>query len=1040
MLLAGADGDKETRVAREGVAHRIREERLQVQRLGGGHILIPCSVAVVAAAEWLHSAGDAAGWAWLAGASGAVAMAAYALRGKPRLRDAAAGAATALSWALGAVLVSGVLHVRRIECCWPAERERLVTRASERLAATLARAVSEAGRLAEQGGTAALLPGEARFTKLVAAVAAGPAGLERGVVILAPDGEPVAWAGRHRLVPANDTAELRAAITPFYVSLHARRQTQADGSAIGTVLLYAASVAPDSQEALSVAFARAHGVALRFYAPAVAPRDSDVFDFCPIKCDSTTARLFSVRPQPPEQGDAKLATLRGTAGVGAVLLVAALLSLLLAAPPGAWRWSVLLAGVWVVIRAPVGLPVPFSGYFSPATFFRPVLQVVHVSAGTLAAGSAVLLLGAVGLWRRGMRRVWWHTWAAALLLVAAPYLVRYFGRGITPPAGSVGFGLWLSWEAALALVSMALVLLAAALVRGPAEPRRVPWTIPTACAGAVLAGAAGLWLWQPYGAWPGWYTFVWLPALAGVIVPAPRRWALGGIATVAGTAAALVTWGAAVEGRISLAMRDAQRLGREGDAVALAKLERFGLELAASPTPPPAPSSAGDLYSLWLRSPLAEDEYPAVLGLWSRTGQRLAELRLAALEDLPPSLLAALARSAVDTVGFRVERLERIPGVHYVLVARLPSGERGTVGLGPRSRALLPDRVARFLRGERVGKPPYRVVPSLTSPSGPLPTEDLEWMRVGWAARGDRSVELPGGVRHVHVRVDLRGPVALLVRGALVVLIDAALLALIWLLFLFLSAGEWPRPRPLTLAAAFRSSYRVRLTAALIAFFALPMLAFAAWSYARLRDDARQDGDLLIRQTLRDAAATAGQMNFERPASLDSAIVDLGAQLDADLWLYRAGRLAGTSAPVLGELGLVDPFLAPRVFERLALEDELETTADDRTAGRPIRVGYKVVSAGPPRELGVLAAPQLLDDERVRQQEEDLALALILATVAGLVAAGCLARLRARAPAPPLAAPREAAPAGGGGAPPPPPPPRPPPGVPPRRPPPPRRG
>ncbi len=967
-------------------------------------------MAVVVAAEWLHNAGDVDVWAWTAGAAGVVAVTAYAMRGKPRLRDAAAGAAAALSLALGVVLVAGLLRVRRIQCCWPAERERLVTRASERLAATLARAVTEARRLAEQGATAALLPGEQRFAKLVEAVAAGPAGLERGVVILAPNGEPVAWAGRHRLVPANDTAELRADITPFYVSLHARRQTQADGSAIGTVLLYAAPVAPDSQEALSVAFARARGVALRFYAPAVAPRDSDVFEFCPIKCDSTAARLFSVRPQPPEQGDAKLATLRQTAGLAVLLLVTALLSLLLAARPGAWRCSVLLVGVWIAVRAPGGLPVPGAGYFSPATFFRPVLQVVHVSAGTLTAVGAVLVLMGVALWRRGIRPRAWSVAVTTLLVVAAPYLVRYFGRGITPPAGSVGFGLWLSWEVAIALVSIALVLLAAALVRGPAEPRRVPWTIPAACAWAVLAGAAGLWLWQPYGAWPGWYTFVWLPALVGVIVPAPRRWALGGIATVAGTAAALVTWGAAVEGRISLAMRDAQRLGREGDAIALAKLERFGQELAGgtAPTPPPLPPprSAGDLYALWLRSPLAEDDYPAALGLWSRAGRRMAELRLAAL-DLPPSLLAALVRSAVDSAGFRVERLERIPGVHYVLVARLPSGERVTVGIGPRSRAMLPDRVARFLRGERGGLPPYTILLSLPSPSGPLPPEDLEWTRVGWAARGDRSVALPDGVRHVHVGVDLRGPAALLVRGALVVLIDAALLAAAWLLFLFLSVGEWPRPP--SLAAAFRSSYRVRLTVALVAFFVLPVLAFAALSYARLRDDARQDGDLLIRQTLRDATATAGQMDFARPAALDSAIVDLGAQLDADLWLYRAGRLAGTSAPVLAELGLVDPFLAPRVFERLALEDELDATADDRTAGRAIRVGYKVVRAGPPDELGILAAPQLLDDERVRQQEEDLALALILATVAGLLAAVTLAGLAARTLARPVAALREAA-------------------------------
>src|SRR3989454_698376 len=164
MLLAGADGHEETRVAGEGVAHRIREERLQVQR--PSHILIACGVAVVAAAEWLHSAGDAAVWAWTAGAAGAGARAG----------------------ARGAVWGGG----------------------------------------GGGGGPA-------------------PAGLERGVVILGPDGGPLAWAGRHRLVPASDTAELRADITPFYVSLHARRQTQGDGSAIGTVLLYAAPVAPDSR-------------------------------------------------------------------------------------------------------------------------------------------------------------------------------------------------------------------------------------------------------------------------------------------------------------------------------------------------------------------------------------------------------------------------------------------------------------------------------------------------------------------------------------------------------------------------------------------------------------------------------------------------------------------------------------------------------------------------------------------------------------------------------------------------------------------------
>src|SRR2546425_3204239 len=215
--------------------------------------------------------------------------------------------------------------------------------------------------------------------------------------------------------------------------------------------------------------------------------------------------------------------------------------------------------------------------------------------------------------------------------------------------------------------------------------------------------------------------------------------------------------------------------------------------------------------------------------------------------------------------------------------------------------------------------------------------------------------------------------------------------------------------------SALRSSYRLRLTAALAGFFGLPVLAFALWSFARFSNEVRDDSDLLIRQTLKDAAGAAGAMSFERPAAVRAALVELGTQLDADLWLYRDGVLAGTSTPVLDELGLIDPYLAVPAFERLALEDELELAADGATAGRPIRIGYRVVVAGPPRTQAILAAPQLLDDEGVRQQQENLALTLLSAAGAGLIAAIYLAGLAARGLARPVAALREAAVAVGRG-------------------------
>jgi len=62
----------------------------------------------------------------------------------------------------------------------------------------------------------------------------------------------------------------------------------------------------------------------------------------------------------------------------------------------------------------------------------------------------------------GLKRTWWGITGAALLILAAPYVVRYFGRGIAPPANGVSPELWLSWQAALAVTAMAFILMAAA--------------------------------------------------------------------------------------------------------------------------------------------------------------------------------------------------------------------------------------------------------------------------------------------------------------------------------------------------------------------------------------------------------------------------------------------------------------------------------------------------------------------------------------------------------------------------------------------------
>jgi signal transduction histidine kinase len=243
-------------------------------------------------------------------------------------------------------------------------------------------------------------------------------------------------------------------------------------------------------------------------------------------------------------------------------------------------------------------------------------------------------------------------------------------------------------------------------------------------------------------------------------------------------------------------------------------------------------------------------------------------------------------------------------------------------------------------------------------------------------------------------------------RGVLVVALDIAVLAAVWLFGLAIAEG-W-RPRIATHVATLRMSYRAQLTAVLSVFLVLPVLGFAAWSFARLADESRRAGDLLIRQTLRDAAGGAESVALESPDAVQQSLAELGRRLNAELWLYRGGVLVGTSSPVLAELGLVNPFLPSTAFQA-TLADELELITDARAAGRRTRIGYKVVGPGAPGEQAVLAVPRLLDDESVRQQQEDLALALVLGTVVGLLAAMYLAGFAARRLAKPVAALREAA-------------------------------
>jgi two-component system nitrogen regulation sensor histidine kinase NtrY len=928
------------------------------------------------AAEWLRRPS----LGWVAAACVLAAVAARALSPWSNWRRLALVVALT---GLALVLVVGHWQLRTVETDWDAKRAATVESASADLKKSLKRAYRTVQEVAAAGVQAADADRESAFRQLERALPIwGP---EVGIAVLDPTTDvPWAWAGHHRLAPMASGDSIAVRTTGYYVVLEARRHSRGGRVVVASELIWAHASVPERDRSLAEILRRRTDVSLAFYPPGVAPNNRDVFDYS----EPTTRGqrlLFSVLPVPPEQGVAReLVFERASRMVVWLVLLTMVLAFFLAPRP-LERYLILAFGIWLSARAPIGAALGARALFSPATFFRPLLGPLSSSAGVLALTGFLVTLAGVWLWRRRAERRWPGLAAGAALLVASPSLVIALARGITPPARGAAPGLWLSWELTLLFAASAPIVLASALFRGPTQTTS-RWRIRAGVAFALLVSVVGVFGWSPEG-WPDWYPFLWVPALLLVALPAPRSATILGIGLVAGSSAALATWGAELAGRMQVAQRDVARLGGEPDPLAVPLLEGFADVIRKGA----APSTASEMYALWGESQLGDQAYPAHLGLWTRDGNLKEELPLDSL-DLPLPLLSSMVRGLPASQFERVIALRRTPGVHYVLLVRTGASAVMTVAVGPRSRLVPPGRLGRLLDPERRAATPYRL--ALSAPgAAPAADDSLRWRREGWALRAERELALPAAPREIQAEIDLRGPLPIFVRGVLVVLFDTGVLALVWLLAEYVAGVPPPPPRWRSLA----QSFRFRLAVTMAVFFILPAVGFSIWGFVRLAAEADRSRDLLITQTLRDAQLGAPGLERARGPLVEDQLRDLSRRIDADLALYRGGALVASSAPVLQDLGAVGQFMDPSAYRSLALRGQLELTRDGPMPELGERVGFRVLQPGTPATLGVLATPQVADDSSLGARQLDLALVLLLATIIGVVAALAGARRAALA-------------------------------------------
>ena len=938
---------------------------------------------------WLVS--PALGWALLAGALGACSVLFLLLS-----RRFVLVVVSCVGLVVAYTAIDSSWRVRRVERDWPELREEIVSSAGAELSNRLNASVELVRDLADSAAVVDLTSLDDAFESLESVV--GSSVPEHGTAVFDTTGLALAWAGRHRVAPVAGPEGLAAHITQFYVLLEARRQV---GSRIGMgqVVLWADSAVPDRELTLAEIFTRETGAELRFHQPWNTPSDAPgVFDYT-LGADT----LFSVEVIPPSQGDLKLEISADGGRVVAFGVVFTLVLFLLSAP-AIFRWLSALGIGTLLVFTPAGSRVGFEGIFSEATYYLDLLGPFSASAGALLVLAGLLIAALAPISRRGLPRHWIGLSVATAMVLAAPFTIASIASGITPPEGNTGVGLWLIWETMLTAASAFLLLLAALLVRGRVKTVPPAWVTWCVLGLVVLVSVLGIYMWSPDIGWPTWYAFLWIPAILLSVLPAPRLRTVANVSVVAGAGAALLTWGAVGEGRLLLAERDAERV-KEGDAVPIGYLDRLGETLLEGAVP----QTTAQLYALWRHSFLSQQEYPAVLASWGPNAEELVRLDLAELE-LSSELLQIIAterRTSID-----VTTVQRPAGVVYIAAVPFPDGSVLTVGVGPRSRLIEPARLARFLRGERRLVAPYEMTTGELSTE--LPDESrVNWRRDGWTVRGVHTLEQQPGVRvALRIQVPLGSLGQSLVRGSLTLAWNVLLIAALWLLGEGLT-GRVTLPSGLSGLVAIRS-YRARLTLALAGFFMLPTLGYAAWTVQRLRGDAVRSRDLLIGQTLSDAAVTARQFPDADPGETRERLIDLARGLNADLIWYDRGVLRQASPAVLAELGLIDHFMPRSVHRSPVLHESPEITADVSVGGHATRMGYRHFRGLSGGE-GTLAVPRLVDVRDIQSEQEGLLYGLLLATLIGLAASAKLADIAARSLADPVRSLRDAAVAVGRG-------------------------
>ncbi len=815
---------------------------------------------------------------------------------------------------------------------------------------------------------------------------------ETGVVLLQRD-RPFAWAGQVR--PPIDWSRqgITVVATPFYLAIQVIEQ-RGDRIAAHVALLDAAPPADNLAAPLARRVATDAGLTNGFhFAPASDSTDSDEL----LRYSVAGSRLFDVRVRPLVQG--AVAT-RITERVGARAGLAFVLALACfvigvwrGTPSLSQRVAALATGLACTALVPLNQYSNLTRLFDPSVYYTSRGSTLTGNAGALATTGAITLLGILAVFRRQSHRTLRWTGGATVLLVAGlgPFLLRDLARGVQVPQQGVDSTLWLIWEIPLFLAAVSVLLTGAAAGAAVLGPRRglPPWVAPLA---ATIAAILAPVVWEAPGRWPWWYTFLWVGAIGMLAFSRRSRSVIISASTVAALGATTLVWGRTARGRVDAAVRDLASLS-QADMEVTRILRRFGASLAEEDF---APESRQALLQHYVSSPIAPAGNPVALSAWPTDSAAIASFETARF-PIDSAEVARIVHQARVTNTLSIEPVATNSALEIVMAVPSSDGGVTAVVMAPKSRLFETNSFARLfgLDVDPDAEPPYTVRLRARTASDSVFAQPT-WRRDGSELHGDWLVNTGKGEAEAHVEVELRTLDALIQRGALIVLLNLTIVAMLWFAGVVADggAGRWIRARRRT----WGRSYRAKLSVALFAFFVMPAIAFAIWAYGQLSTDAITSRAVLVRETLR-AVDTPPAAPLWLPAE--------SQRLESPLFMYDGGELREASDPLYEDIAPIGRFLDRDAELALARGEGTQARLEDVGAS-PMLFGYRSF-ADVRRPSIVIGAPARADELELGRRRRDLGVLVAFATALGAIAALWLSGIAARQLSRPIGTLREAA-------------------------------